>query len=88
MKIYSYTTVRQNLKSVCDEVVKDHQPAYIQRKNGDNVVVLSEEDYNSLQETAYLLSSPKNKKKLQKSLKNIEKNTHVFHSLDELDNAL
>jgi antitoxin YefM len=88
MKIYSYTTVRQNLKSVCDDVVKDHQPAYIQRKNGDNVVMLSEEDYNSLHETAYLLSSPKNKEILQKSLKNIKQEAHVFHSLDELDNAL
>jgi antitoxin YefM len=60
----SYSRARRNLKSVFDQVCRDHEPVVITRRSGENVVVLSEEDYASLEETAYLLRSPANARRL------------------------
>lgn len=60
----SYTDARRNLKSCLDKVCLEHIPLRVKRKNGENVVVVSEEDYRSLEETAYLSRSPKNLQRL------------------------
>lgn len=60
----SYSRARRKLKSVFDRVCRDHEPVVITRRSGENVVVLSEEDYSSLEETAYLLRSPANARRL------------------------
>lgn len=60
----SYSKARRNLKSVFDRVCDDHEPVVITRRSGENVVVVSEEDYASLEETAYLLRSPANARRL------------------------
>ncbi len=89
MTTLSYSQTRQNLKSVLDSVTNDSQPIFVKRKNGRNVVILSEEDYNSLNETAYLLSSPKNRKHLETGLKNLEAGeSQTFDSLAAIDNAI
>ena len=64
----SYSEMRQNLKSGFDKVCQDHEPILVIRKNGENVVVISEEDYRSLQETAYLCQSPHNLERLLQAL--------------------
>lgn len=51
-----------------DQVCQDHEPLIITRKNNENLVMLSLDDYNSLTETQYLLSSEKNAEHLMKSL--------------------
>ena len=51
-----------------DQVCHNHEPVMITRQSADAVVMISLEDYNSLQETAYLLSSPKNVKRLMESI--------------------
>ncbi len=89
MTTLSYSQTRQNLKSVFDTVVNDSEPIFVQRKNGQNVVIISEEYFSSLNETAYLLRSPANKKHLEKGLKNIEnEEVMTFNSLEDLDNAI
>ena len=64
----TYTSARQNFKSILDEVCKNYQPILIKRRKGGNVVILSEEDFHSLDETAYLNTSPANRKHLLESL--------------------
>jgi antitoxin YefM len=51
------------------KVYHDHEPLIITRKNNENVVMISMDDYNSLTETQYLLSSENNAEHLIKSLK-------------------
>lgn len=69
----NYSELRQNLKSVLDSVCDNHETVLITRKNGGDVVILSREDYESLDETAYLLQSPVNRKRLTTALKDIAK---------------
>jgi antitoxin YefM len=64
----SYSEIRQNLKSEFDKVCRDHEPILVIRKNGENIVVISEEDFRSLQETAYLCQSPRNLERLLQAM--------------------
>jgi antitoxin YefM len=73
MEITSYTNFRQNLKTFLDKVFTDHSPLYVTRTNGEDVVVLSKSDYESMQETFYLLKSPKNAERLLKGIEEYEK---------------
>ena len=60
----TYTTVRANLASVMDRVCNDHEALIITRNGEQSVVMLSLEDYKALEETAYLLRTPANAKRL------------------------
>lgn len=73
MDITTYTNFRQNLKSFLDKVFMNHSPLFVTRANGEDVVVLSKSDYESMQETLYLLKSPKNAARLLKGLEDYEK---------------
>ncbi|WP_373496154.1 type II toxin-antitoxin system Phd/YefM family antitoxin [Aquiflexum sp.] len=73
MEITSYTNFRQNLKAFLDKVFTDHSPLYVTRTNGEDVVVLSKSDYESMQETFYLMKSPKNAERLLKGIEEFEK---------------
>ncbi len=64
MKAITYTAARENLASTIDEVCQDRSPVIITRKRDQAVVLLSLEDYQELEETAYLLRSPKNARRL------------------------
>lgn len=62
--ITNYSDFRLKLKSYLDKVFQSNTPLYVTRTKGENVVVLSESDYESLMETFYLLKSPKNAERL------------------------
>lgn len=64
MDVITYTAARANLASTMDRVCEDHTPVIITRSGQQSVVMLSLEDYKSLEETAYLLRSPGNAKRL------------------------
>ena len=64
MEKSSASKVRASFNSYLDKVCAEHEPLIIIRRNGENVVVLPEEDYNSMLETFYLLKSPKNARRL------------------------
>lgn len=68
MDAVSYSDLRKNLKSYMDKVYFDHDPLIITRKNNENLVLLSIDEYNSLIETHYLLSNEANADHLRKSL--------------------
>ena len=72
MKALSYTAARKNLAKTMEEVCQDHAPIIITRKTNDSVVLMSLEDYTALQETAYLLRSPKNTRRLIESMTQLE----------------
>ncbi len=68
MEAITYTTARQNLAKTMEKVCQDHSPVIITRKKNDSVVIMSLEDYVALEETAYLLRSPKNTRRLIESI--------------------
>lgn len=68
MNAVQYSELRKNLKDYLDQVYDDHEPIIITRKNNQNIVLLSIEEYNSLIETNYLLSNRTNSKRLLQSL--------------------
>jgi antitoxin YefM len=72
MEAINYTSARQNLAKMMDKVCKDHSPVIITRKTAESVVIMSLEDYEALEETAYLLRSPKNTKRLIESIAQLE----------------
>lgn len=73
MKAITYTAARSNLAKTMKDVCDDHDPVIITRKQHDAVVMMSLEDYEALNETAYLLHSPKNTKRLLESIEELEK---------------
>ena len=64
MDAMTYSTLRANLASTMDRVCDDHEVLIITRNGGQAVVMLSLEDYKTLEETAYLLRTPTNTKRL------------------------
>lgn len=68
MRAVTYSEARETLKNLMDQVCRDHDPVMITRRRGENVVVISQEDYESLLETEYLLSSQANAEHLRESL--------------------
>jgi antitoxin YefM len=72
MDSISYTSARAKLASTMDRVCEDHEPVIITRSNQPSVVMISLEDYSALQETAYLLRSPKNARRLLEAIADLE----------------
>jgi antitoxin YefM len=64
MDAMTYTAVRANLASTMDRVCNDHEALIITRNGDQSVVMISLEDYKALEETAYLLRTPGNAKRL------------------------
>lgn len=64
MDAITYTTARANLASNMNRVCENHEPLIITRNSQQSVVMLSLEDYQALEETAYLLRNPNNAKRL------------------------
>lgn len=73
MEAITYTAARQNLAKTMEAVCKDHAPIIVTRKRSESVVIMSLEDYEALEETAYLLRSPKNAQRLIESIAQLEK---------------
>jgi antitoxin YefM len=73
MEVTTYTSFRQQLKSYLDKVRKNHTPLFVTSANGEDVVVLSKSDYESMEETFYLLKSPKNALRLLQGIEDYEK---------------
>jgi len=72
MTAITYTAARENLAATMDRVCLDRDPVIITRNRDQAVVMLSLEDYESLQETTYLLRSPANAKRLLESIESLE----------------
>jgi len=73
MQVATYTDFRQKLKSYLDKVRNNHTPLFVTSANGEDVVVLSKADYESMEETFYLIKNPANAARLLQSMEDHEK---------------
>jgi antitoxin YefM len=87
MTAMTYTAARENLASTMDRVCADHDPVIITRNRDQAVVMLSLDDYESLQETAYLLRSPANAKRLIASIESLNAGDTLRKSVQDLAQA-
>jgi antitoxin YefM len=83
MDTMTYSEARSKLASTMDRVCNDHAPIIITRKNSQSVVMMSLDDYQTLEETAYLLRSPKNAKRLLESIAELKSGGGTLHELLE-----
>ncbi len=72
MKAITYTAAREGLASAMDEVCRDRAPVIITRNRDQSVVMMSLEDYEELEETAHLLRSPANARRLLAAIQSLE----------------
>ncbi len=88
MDSISYSELRANLKDAIDRVVNDHEPIAVKRAKGGDAVLVSREDYDSLMETAYLLRSPANAKRLLAAARRPKRQLKTFKTTAALKHAL
>jgi antitoxin YefM len=72
MEIVTYSETRANLKAIMDRAVNDHIPIAITRQRGKPVVMIDLDDWNAIQETMYLLSTPNNARRLMESIAELD----------------
>lgn len=83
MDTITYTAARANLASTMDRVCDSHEPVVITRNGQQSVVMLSLEDFRALEETAYLLRSPANAKRLLTATEQLESGRSTERKLTE-----
>lgn len=72
MDAITYTTARAHLAETMDRVCDDHEAIIITRNGQQAVVMMSLDDFKALEETAYLLRSPKNALRLLEAMTELE----------------
>jgi antitoxin YefM len=72
MLTISYSEARENLKMVMDKAAADRAPILITRQRGENVVMISAEEWAGMEETLHLMSSPANAKRLMEAVRGFE----------------
>jgi len=82
MTAISYTAARENLAATMDKVCDDHAPIVITRNREQAVVMMSLADYEALGETAYLLKSPKNAKRIMSAVAQLDAGKGVVRAVD------
>jgi antitoxin YefM len=75
MQAVNYSTARNNLKSIMEDVCNNFEEYIITNKDDNNVVILSLDEYNAMKETMYLLSTPANRDRLLKAVEDAESGT-------------
>jgi len=85
MKAVAYSKARKNLRAIIQDVCKNSEPTIIvSNESNEQAVLISLEDYHSMEETAYLLRSPANRAHLGKSLKDAEEGKLVTFPIESL----
>ena len=85
MKAVTYADAKKNLKALIHQVCKDSEPAVIVgSRDKEQAVLISMEDCQAMEETAYLLSSPANRAHLERSLKQADEGELISFTADDL----
>ena len=77
MEAITYTEARNGLAAALDRVVNDRDITIITRQKGEAAVLMSLKDYEALAETAYLLKTPANARRLLKAVEEVEKRSRI-----------
>ena len=87
MNILTVSEARANFKSVIDTVLDTHEPTVVTNQRSGNVVMISQEDFNAMQESLYLLSTANNANRLRESIARIKAGSFELKEnfLDEQD---
>lgn len=85
MEALTYTEVRKNFAKAMNSVCRDHSPIIITRQKEKPVVMMSLEDYSSIEETMYLLKSPANAARLAESMKQYKNKQFLKKELIEVE---
>ncbi len=72
MDVLTYSDARATLKDVMDRVINDRTHVVVTRQKAEAVVIVSLSDWNAMEETMHLLSSPKNAERLRQSIRQLE----------------
>jgi len=83
MRVINFSDARNRLKSVLDQVVEDADYTVISRRDADDAVVMSLDQFNGLMETVYLLKSPANAAHLAKSIEQYRAGKVETHKLTD-----
>ena len=81
MRVVNFSDARNRLKTVLDQVANDRDYTIISRRDADDAVVMSLDQFNSLMETVHLLKSPANAGHLAKSIKQYQSGKTVERDL-------
>ncbi|WP_417829791.1 type II toxin-antitoxin system Phd/YefM family antitoxin [Thalassospira sp.] len=84
MRALPYSRARQSLAEVMKAANADHTPFHVTQKSGDDVVIISKADFDAMEETMHLLSSPANAQRLNDSIAELEAGKGVEHPLDDV----
>lgn len=80
----TYTHARAKLASLLDEVTKNREVVIIQRRGSEDVALITADELAGIMETAHLLRSPNNAKRLLATLDRVKKATGAPQTIDEL----
>lgn len=84
MRVVNFSDARNHLKSVIDQVVNDEDFTIITRRDAEDAVVMSLNQFNGLMETVHLLNSPANVAHLNKSIEQYHSGkTHPHELVDD-----
>ena len=83
MNHINYSYLRNNLAKILDEVNSDHMPVIVTRQKGKAAVLISLEDFNAYEETAYLMKSHKNAVRLNQAIEEIAMNKVIKNNIIE-----
>ncbi len=81
MQTVTYSEARDNLKAVMDKAIADRAPVMITRQRGENVIMVSADEWAGMEETLYLLSSPANAKHLLEGIAQLDAGKGEEHEL-------
>jgi antitoxin YefM len=81
MQSFTYSEARENLKKVMDKAVSDRAPVLITRQQGENVVMISADEWAGMEETLHLMASPANAKRLMEGITELNAGGGEVHDL-------
>jgi len=84
----TYTHARARLASLLDEVTKNREVVIIQRRGSEDVAMITADELAGILETAHLLRSPGNAKRLLTALEKVRNLSGAPQTIDELRNEV
>jgi antitoxin YefM len=84
----TYTHARASLASLLNEVTKNREVVIIQRRGSEDVAMITADELAGVLETAHLLRSPKNAKRLISALDRVRKGSGSPQTIDDLRNEV